>query len=257
MVSEEQRRCEAVLDEHREVVGRMVDDHLARGTRGAGRWREVAECLLARNASIYMELATSPTLWRGTVAPMLLRPMIEVNINLKYIAMDPVERAEKFIAYGLSQGKMFSENFAKEEEEGHEGVWEVLFKEATRIWEEFVEEERKLEDVKVKWGDWEGGNTRKRAQEAGMAGVYRHGWNMFSPCIHGTWQFVGRFNGFRTSPGGRLKGRITAGEGEWTPHYLYVGAKYLDASIETFDEAFHISIPRVEVQWMVVNRFRM
>ena len=67
-----------------------------------GRWpvdltkREVHEVvggLLARQATLGIQLASSPGIWNGHVAPLILRTMVDTFITLAWIIEDPVDRA--------------------------------------------------------------------------------------------------------------------------------------------------------------------
>ena len=80
-----------------------------------GRWsldltqREVHEVvggLLARQATLGIQLASSPGTWNGHVAPVILRTMADTLITVAWIVDEPVDRARKFIHYGLGQEKL-------------------------------------------------------------------------------------------------------------------------------------------------------
>jgi len=67
---------------------------------------EVCAALLARQTRLGIEFARSPGTWNGHIAPVLLRSMVDLLINLKWVLEDPVDRSRKFILYGLGQAKL-------------------------------------------------------------------------------------------------------------------------------------------------------
>ena len=67
---------------------------------------EVVGSLLARQVTLATQLAKAPSIWNGHVAPLILRTMTDVYINLAWIFIDPIDRARKFILYGLGQEKL-------------------------------------------------------------------------------------------------------------------------------------------------------
>jgi hypothetical protein len=71
---------------------------------------EVSSALLARQATLAIQLARSPVSWNGHVAPLFLRAMVDAHISLAWVLRDPVPRAKQFILYGLGQEKLFIEH---------------------------------------------------------------------------------------------------------------------------------------------------
>ena len=239
------------LDRHREQVLRIVQYRLAKGSKPIfrSRWREVAECLLARNASLYDTMAMNPLLLTVTVAPMVLRAMIEVLINISYIAKKPKERSIAYMEHGLGSAILWASK-AEEASEEEEGMKELLEEQITELMR-FVEWERARWAVDVNLGDWAGNNVRKRAKEGGLNSLYRHAWGAFSDAVHSTWTHVGRINGVRCRNPlhrGHLRGRITQATEGWHPDFLYRAAKYLDMTLDVYDRAFRLKprLPRVQ-----------
>ena len=250
---EERIRVENILDEHRQEVGEMVETRLAGGRKEifGTRWREVAECFLARNTSLYFTMTMSPILWTGTAAPLLLRTMIDVMINMRYIAQDPVKRAQDYIDHGLSEALNVAAKFEEESFESEDEMFKSLFEKAAKHTQAFVEAERAVATVDVRRGDWAKNNARTRAKEIGLDKLYDVPWAMFSGCIHSNWHHIGRYNGKRCiNPlhRGHIVGHIGGGSEEWSWDYLYRAAKYLDMTVETHEEAFGISEQRISVR---------
>src|SRR5215831_8162688 len=62
---------------------------------------EVVGALLARQVTLAKYLSQNFSLWNWDIAPLLLRPMTEVYLNLAWILAEPNERARAFVLYGL------------------------------------------------------------------------------------------------------------------------------------------------------------
>lgn len=75
---------------------------------------EVIGGLLARQATLTIYLAQAPQIWNGHIAPLILRCMTDVHINLAWIIDSPKERAKKYILYGLGQEKLHTEHLRNE-----------------------------------------------------------------------------------------------------------------------------------------------
>src|SRR2546423_11640354 len=64
---------------------------------------EVIGALLARQLTLAVEFAMSPSIWNMHIAPLILRSMADNYINLAWIFQEPLDRSRKFIIYGLGQ----------------------------------------------------------------------------------------------------------------------------------------------------------
>ena len=252
---EERIRIEEGLDGHRQEVGEVVEQRFREGKIDIfkSRWREVAECLLGRITSLYMTMTEGPVLWTGTSAPLILRPMIEIVINMAYIAKDPVPRSMAYIEYGLGTAKAMAAKYETVEIQAQDEGLKGLLKGAVQTEKEFIEAEKAIWAVDVNMGDWDGSNVRKRAQETEYDQLYEYTWNSFSACVHSTWQHVGRYNGTRCKNPlhrGHLRGRISGWPTEWSFDYLWRAAKYLDLGLDVYDNAFDVSCGRESVRNM-------
>jgi Family of unknown function (DUF5677) len=70
---------------------------------------EVIGGLLARQATLTVELAGAPQIWNTHIAPLILRSMTDAHITFAWILKSPTDRAKKYIIYGLGQDKLFVE----------------------------------------------------------------------------------------------------------------------------------------------------
>src|SRR5436190_1109910 len=66
---------------------------------------ELVGALVARQVALAKYLSQNFSLWNWDVAPLFLRPMTEVYLNLAWILADPDKRARTFILHGLGQMK--------------------------------------------------------------------------------------------------------------------------------------------------------
>jgi len=76
----------------------------------------VVTALLARQATLAIELASAPQLWNGHSAPLFFRAMTDVHITLSWILLDPRTRARQYIDHGLGQAVLALEHRRKEME---------------------------------------------------------------------------------------------------------------------------------------------
>src|SRR5207249_4164189 len=76
----------------------------------------VVTALLARQATLAIEMTSAPQLWNGHSAPLFLRAMTEVHITLSWILQDAKERARRYIEHGLGQAVLALEHRKKEME---------------------------------------------------------------------------------------------------------------------------------------------
>lgn len=70
--------------------------------------------LLARQATLAIEIARNPGIWNGNIAAMLLRTMTDTHITLAWILEQPEERGREYILYGLGQEKLHIEHLTND-----------------------------------------------------------------------------------------------------------------------------------------------
>lgn len=209
---------------------------------------EVIAGLICRQCELAIAFAESPVLWRVSVAPVLLRTMIETHINLAWILLDPEDRAEKFVDYGLGQAKLLirrrQEHLEKSGIDPDEDPTHV----AQSAW---LESQRLMMLTEVNVGSWSGKSTRALAQEADQRRLYDLAYEPFSSAVHSHWHHIGRLNLINCSnPFHGLHRVPVIVEGEHL-HHLSLAAKYLTLSLEGFDRwsGFHLDRP-YPLEWL-------
>src|SRR5215467_298298 len=97
-------------------------------------FHEVVGALLARQVTLASQLAECPEIWNGHIAPLVLRSMADVYINLAWVLKDPLDRCKKFIHYGLGQEKLQLEHRKAEMETREPREGEREYCEAAEAW---------------------------------------------------------------------------------------------------------------------------
>ncbi|HXM60796.1 MAG TPA: DUF5677 domain-containing protein [Terriglobales bacterium] len=196
----------------------------------------VLTALLARQATLTIELASAPQLWNGHSAPLFLRAMTDVHITLAWILLDVKTRARQYIDHGLGQAVLELEHRKKGLESADEGSKEDL-EQMIRAYQAWIDTQRWNFLVEINVGAWSGKTTREMADEAGILDFYNYVYTPFSQCAHSTWYHVGRYNsGPSESPLTRqlwMPRMIELPSDVWN---LSLAAKYLDKSFNAFDE---------------------
>ncbi len=196
----------------------------------------VLTALLARQATLAIELASAPQLWNGHSAPLFLRAMTDVHITLSWILLDPRTRARLYIDHGLGQAVLALEHRKKEMERAGVGSKEKLGKiiGAEEAWID-AQKWNFLVDVNV--GAWSGKTARRMSEEAGILDFYNYVYTPFTQCVHSTWYHVGRYNSAPSdSPLTRLLWLPRIADSSSDIWNLHLAAKYLDKTFNMFDE---------------------
>jgi len=95
---------------------------------------EVVWALLARQVTLASQLAECPQIWTGHIAPLVLRSMADVYVNLAWVLKDPPDRCKKFIHYGLGQEKLQLEHRTAEMETRGPSEVERQYCDAVEAW---------------------------------------------------------------------------------------------------------------------------
>ena len=214
-----------------------LEDRLAQWPTDLARQEvhEVVGALLARQATLAVELASSPGIWNDHIAPLVLRAMADVYITVAWIIKNPTERSRMFIHFGLGQAKLQLEHRKAELAARDAELGEEEYLKALEAW---INRQRFtfLTDVNV--GSWSGISTRQMAEESGCLDFYNYVYTPFSACAHSTWQHVAIFNLKECrNPLHRFHSVPAIPELALDPHYVYLGAKYLQKTFATFDSA--------------------
>lgn len=199
---------------------------------------EVIGGLLARQVTLARQLAESPGVWTGHVAPIILRAMADVFINVAWILKDPLDRSRKYVLFGLGQMKLELEHRKNKNQPSERSPDEVILIEATEAW---IERQRHTFLTEVNLGSWSGKNVREMAVEADCLDFYDFAYQPFSACTHSMWQHVSRYNLRACSnPLHQYHGVPSESASGIDPHYLFLASKYLTKTFNEFDEHYHI-----------------
>ncbi|MDX6463698.1 MAG: hypothetical protein QOE55_7395 [Acidobacteriaceae bacterium] len=197
---------------------------------------EVVGALLARQVTLAVQLASSASNWNGHVAPLFLRTMADVYINIAWVLCDPDDRAKKFILYGLGQAKLELEHRRADLATREAKRGEI---ERNQIQEDWINRQRATFLTDVNLGSWSGISTRTMADEAGCIDFYNYVYTPFSSCTHSTWHHVARYNLSPCSnPLHRYHSVPAIIDVPLDPDYLHLAARYLQKTFARFDEAF-------------------
>ena len=201
---------------------------------------EVIGALLARQVTLATQLAGSPSIWNGHIAPLILRTMTDNYINIAWILMEPLDRSRKFIRYGLGQEKLMIEHLKTEFENSGKNIKHDPS--ISRI-EDWLNSQRFSFLTEVDVGGWSGIDTRTMAEEAGCLDLYRFAYTPFSAATHNMWHHVGKYNvdiclnplhGYHRIP--------TDQPMDIDIDYLYRAAKYVEEVFRLFDNKILIKI---------------
>jgi hypothetical protein len=192
--------------------------------------------LLARQATLAIELARAPQLWNGHSSPLFLRAMADLHITFSWIAVKPEQRAKQYLEYGLGQAvlildhhKANLDNIAKDKKEQMQKSIETE--------ESWINAQKLAFMIEVNVGAWSGKNTRDMAKEAGISDFYNNVYIPFSQCAHNTWFHVGRYNSLPSdSPLNSLLWKPNIYDQAPDVWELHLVAKYLDKTFNEYDE---------------------
>jgi Family of unknown function (DUF5677) len=200
---------------------------------------EVIGGLLARQATLAKEIAGAPSLWNGHSAPVLLRAMADVHINLAWLILDPPTRCLKYIAFGLGQAKLELEHRRAEIGTRTPTPDEAAMLDAQEAWIN-LQRATFLQDVDL--GKWSGLSVRQMADEAGCLDFYHYVYTPFSGAAHSMWHHVAPYN-LRTcgNPLHRYHRVPESPMLEPDLHYLLLAAKYWDKSLDALDAQFGLA----------------
>jgi len=203
---------------------------------------EVVGGLLARQVTLGIQLASSPGIWNGHVAPVILRTMADTLITIAWIVDEPVDRARKFIHYGLGQEKLEIEHRREQLRKSGRDPEQDPVVQHRKAW---LDSQRREFFTEVNLGSWSGISTRQMAEQAGSLGLYRYAYQPFSAATHSTWQHVARYNLVHCESPLHRHHRIP-----WVYpdapdiDYLYRGAKYVEKAFRRFETAFGLDAPQ-------------
>jgi hypothetical protein len=201
---------------------------------------EVISGMLAREATLAKEIARAPTMWTGHSAPILLRAMADVYINIAWLLMDPVDRCRKFILFGLGQAKLELEHCRAQIGVREPTLQEVAMLEAGERW---IDNQRIGWLLDVDLGKWSSLSVRQMAEEAGCIDFYNYVYTPFSGCAHSMWHHIARYDLRECSNSLHRHHRRPISE-TYAPDldYLTLAAKYWNKTLLTFDGTYELTI---------------
>lgn len=202
---------------------------------------EAIGALLARQVTLATQLAGTPAIWNGHIAPLILRSMADVHITLAWILIDPLDRSRKFILYGLGQEKLEIEHHkTRLVADGQSEPESDPFVQARLAW---LNAQRYEFLTEVNVGSWSGLSTREMAEQAGILDFYRYVYTPFSAATHSMWQHVAKYNLITCdNPLHRYHKIPVDPDIHLDPDYLMKAAKYVAKTFAAFDDSLNIKI---------------
>lgn len=202
---------------------------------GKPQERQVILALLARQATIAIEVVSNPGIWNSNIAPILLRAMSDVHITLVWLLQNPADRVPLYVQDGLGSIKL--EIAHRKEKLKKDGGKDT---EQQKPYLEYLEkwlESQQLESLtEVNLGNWAGRNTRVMAQEAGCIDFYNYVFQPFSSAVHSYWSHVGRLNvEYCQNPTHNFHFLPVIPSLEPDTHWCRMAGKYLAKSLSSFD----------------------
>lgn len=208
---------------------------------------EVIGGLLSRQATLLIEMASSPSIWNGNIAPLILRSMTDLHITLAWILNDPDERSKKYILYGLGQEKLLIEHYKVSLEEQDDPD----VKKMVEIKEAWLESQRREFMTEVNVGNWAHLDTRKMAQEADCESLYKFAYTPFSMAAHNMWNHISWYNMTPcTNPLHKNHKRPAILEIPIDMDFLYRATKYYEKTLRYFDDKMNIKVKsKYPLEW--------
>lgn len=159
---------------------------------GKPQERQVILALLARQATLAIEIVSNPGIWNSNTAPVMLRAMADAHITLVWLLQNPAERVPLYVQDGLGSIKLEIAHRKEQITKGVEGA------DRQKSYIEHLEKwlaSQQLEFLtEINLGSWSGKSTRVMAQEAGCIDFYNYVFQPFSAAVHSYWSHVGRIN---------------------------------------------------------------
>ncbi len=194
---------------------------------------EVIGALLARQVTLATQLARVPSIWNVHIAPIILRSMIDNYITLAWILKEPVDRAQKFISFGLGQEKLQIEH-RRARLKGKDDKEDPLI----AIMENWLNTQHYSFLTEVNVGSWSGLTARQMAEQSDCLDFYNHSYAPFSAATHNMWHHVERYNLVRCQNPLHRFHRIPIDLPIETAEidYIFRAAKYVDKAFLLFSK---------------------
>ena len=203
---------------------------------GKPQERQVILGLLARQATLAIEIVSNPGIWNPNTAPIMLRAMADVHITLVWMLQNTEDRVHLYVQDGLGAIKLEIAHRKEELEKNNrrDAEQQKAYVEHLENWLKSQQLEFLTE---VNLGSWSGKSTRVMAEEAGCIDFYNYVFQPFSAAVHSYWSHVGRLNveychnpahNFHLLPVVRSFGP--------DQHWCLMAGKYLSKTLSSFDE---------------------
>jgi hypothetical protein len=203
---------------------------------------EVVAALLCRQATLAIDLGSSPAIWNPHTAPIMLRAMADVFITLAWILKDPEARSKQFVDDGLGAIKLQIAHHERALETYTDPAEREQTREMIEMWQSWLDSQRMSHFIEVNLGSWSGISTRKMADEAGFIDFYNYVYQPFSSVAHSNWAHVSMFNTiFCENPAHRRHRAPAIAPIDGDPHWLFLATKYLSKTFHHFDEVMQLS----------------
>lgn len=214
---------------------------------------EVIWGLVARQATLAVEMAHNPGIWNPHIAPIILRSMADVHITLAWIVDDPSGRSKEYIRYGVGQEKLCLEYLQNEADQIPEGELDGPLEKMIEMRKTWLNTQLQEWAIEVNVGSWSGKSAREMAHEADCESLYKFAYVPWSGAVHSMWQHVGRFNVVPCKTPLHKYHRIPAMINfSPNPDFLYRSAKYVSRSYVLLSEKMGIEVDvRVPVEFFV------
>lgn len=200
---------------------------------------EVIGGLMARQVSIANEFSRSANLWNPNIAPILLRSMIDNYLNFCWILLQPLERSQKFIYFGLGQDKiqlahrkLFQESNPSEE---NQQIIDSI--------EGWINSQNYEFLTIVNVGSWSEKSVREMATETNELELYNYVYQPFSNVAHNSWSHIGKYNlGVSDNPLHRFAKVPAIYQYKCDFYYMDLAMKYVDKMFQKFDAVLQMKI---------------
>lgn len=203
---------------------------------GKPQERQVILALLARQATLAIEIVSNPGIWNSNTAPIMLRAMADVHITLVWLIQNPGERVPLYVQDGLGSIKLEIAHRKEElEKSGSKGADQQ--KPYLEHLENWLESQQLEFLTEVNLGSWSGKNTRVMAQEAGCIDFYNYVFQPFSSAVHSYWSHVGRINiEYCQNPAHNFHLLPVIPSFDPDTHWCRMAGKYLSKTLSSFDD---------------------
>ena len=203
---------------------------------GKPQERQVILSLLARQATLAIEIVSNPGIWNSNTAPIMLRAMADVHITLVWLIQNPGERVTLYVQDGLGAIKLEIAH-RKEELKKGDGKGADQKKPYLDHLENWLESQQLEFLTEVNLGSWSGKNTRVMAQEAGCIDFYNYVFQPFSSAVHSYWSHVGRLNvEYCQNPAHNFHLLPVIPSLEPDTHWCRMAGKYFSKTLSSVDE---------------------